>query len=157
MPDEHSVRHYTDRVAQRHAGAGWHSSGGSAFRLESREPVPCALRKPECADLGRGPGSARTPVGRCKNRAVPRARAALLIHGDEQLSADLLLAKHAGSIRCTNWPQLDGMDFTIALKKREVERAEALQAKLQLQDISLYKSEAAGRRPTGPGCRTSPA
>jgi hypothetical protein len=81
----------------------------------------------------------------------------LLIHGDEQRSADLLLAKHAGSIRCTNWPQLDGMDFTIALKKREVERAEALQAKLQLQDISLYKSEAAGRRPTGPGCRTSPA
>jgi len=27
------------------------------------------------------------------------------------------------------------MDFTIALKKREVERAAALQAKLQLQDI----------------------
>jgi hypothetical protein len=49
------------------------------------------------------------------------------------------------------------MDFTTALKKREVERAEALQAKLQLQDISLYKSEAAGRRPTSPGCRTSPA
>ena len=39
------------------------------------------------------------------------------------------------------------MDFTIALKKREVERATALQAKLQLQDISLYKSEAAGAGP----------
>ena len=39
------------------------------------------------------------------------------------------------------------MDFTIALKKREVERAAALQAKLQLQDISLYKSEAAGAGP----------
>jgi preprotein translocase subunit SecB len=36
------------------------------------------------------------------------------------------------------------MDFTIALKKREVERAAALQARLQLLDISLYKSEAAG-------------
>jgi hypothetical protein len=36
------------------------------------------------------------------------------------------------------------MDFTIALKKREVEQAEALQAKLQLQHILLYKSEAAG-------------
>ena len=39
------------------------------------------------------------------------------------------------------------MDFTIALKKREIERAAALQAKLQLQDISLYKSEAAGAGP----------
>jgi preprotein translocase subunit SecB len=39
------------------------------------------------------------------------------------------------------------MDFTIALKKREVEQAAALQAKLQLQDISLYKSEAAGAGP----------
>jgi len=39
------------------------------------------------------------------------------------------------------------MDFTITLKKREVERAEALQAKLQLQDISLYKSEADGAGP----------
>jgi preprotein translocase subunit SecB len=39
------------------------------------------------------------------------------------------------------------MDFTIALTKREVEQAAALQAKLQLQDISLYKSEAAGAGP----------
>jgi preprotein translocase subunit SecB len=39
------------------------------------------------------------------------------------------------------------MDFTIALKKREIEQAAALQAKLQLQDISLYKSEAAGAGP----------
>jgi hypothetical protein len=39
------------------------------------------------------------------------------------------------------------MDFTIALKKREVEQAAALQAKLQLQDISLYESEAAGAGP----------
>jgi preprotein translocase subunit SecB len=39
------------------------------------------------------------------------------------------------------------MDFTIALKKREVEHAEALQARLLLQDISLYESEAAGAGP----------
>jgi hypothetical protein len=39
------------------------------------------------------------------------------------------------------------MDFTIALKKREIEQAAALQAKLQLQDISLYKSQAAGAGP----------
>ncbi|MGA2600416.1 MAG: hypothetical protein ABSH09_25910 [Bryobacteraceae bacterium] len=39
------------------------------------------------------------------------------------------------------------MDFTIALKKREVEQAEALQAKVKLQDISLYKSEASGAGP----------
>jgi len=39
------------------------------------------------------------------------------------------------------------MDFTIALKKREIERAAALQAKLELKDISLYKSEAAGAGP----------
>ena len=39
------------------------------------------------------------------------------------------------------------MDFTIALKEREVEQAAALQAKLQLQDISLYKSEAGGAGP----------
>jgi preprotein translocase subunit SecB len=39
------------------------------------------------------------------------------------------------------------MDFTIALTKREIERAAALQAKVQLQDISLYKSEAAGAGP----------
>ena len=40
------------------------------------------------------------------------------------------------------------MDFTIALKKREFEQATALQAKLQLLDISLYKSEAAGAGPS---------
>jgi preprotein translocase subunit SecB len=39
------------------------------------------------------------------------------------------------------------MDFTIALKKREFEQAEALHAKLKLLDISLYKSEAAGAGP----------
>jgi preprotein translocase subunit SecB len=39
------------------------------------------------------------------------------------------------------------MDFTIALKKREVEQAAALQAKLLLQDISLYKCEADGAGP----------
>jgi preprotein translocase subunit SecB len=39
------------------------------------------------------------------------------------------------------------MDFTIALKKREVERATAVQPRLQLQDISLYKSESAGAGP----------
>lgn len=39
------------------------------------------------------------------------------------------------------------MDFTIALKKREVERAAALQARLQLRDVLLYKSEAAGAGP----------
>jgi preprotein translocase subunit SecB len=39
------------------------------------------------------------------------------------------------------------MDFTIALKKREVEQAAALQARLQLQDIWLHKSEAAGAGP----------
>jgi preprotein translocase subunit SecB len=39
------------------------------------------------------------------------------------------------------------MDFIIALKQRDVEQASALQAKLQLQDISLYKSEAAGAGP----------
>jgi hypothetical protein len=39
------------------------------------------------------------------------------------------------------------MDFTIALKKREFEQATALQARLQLLDISLYKSEAAGAGP----------
>ncbi|MGA3018719.1 MAG: hypothetical protein ABSF62_16480 [Bryobacteraceae bacterium] len=43
------------------------------------------------------------------------------------------------------------MDFTIALKKREVEQAAALQAKLLLQDISLYESEAGG---AGPPLRT---
>lgn len=39
------------------------------------------------------------------------------------------------------------MDFTIALKKREIERAAALQARLQLQDVSLYQSETAGAGP----------
>ena len=39
------------------------------------------------------------------------------------------------------------MDFTIALKEREIEQASALQAKLQLQDVSLYKSVAAGAGP----------
>jgi len=39
------------------------------------------------------------------------------------------------------------MDFTIALKKRELKQAAALQAKLQLQDISLYKSESDGAGP----------
>ena len=39
------------------------------------------------------------------------------------------------------------MDFTIALKKREIEQATALQARQQLLDISLYESEAAGAGP----------
>jgi hypothetical protein len=39
------------------------------------------------------------------------------------------------------------MDFTIALKKREFEQAEALHAKLKLLDISLYKAEAVGAGP----------
>ncbi len=39
------------------------------------------------------------------------------------------------------------MDFTIPLRQREAKLAEALQAKLQLRDISLYKCEATG---TGP-------
>ncbi len=39
------------------------------------------------------------------------------------------------------------MDFLIPLKKREIAHASTLQAKLQLQDISLYKSEAAGAGP----------
>jgi preprotein translocase subunit SecB len=39
------------------------------------------------------------------------------------------------------------MDFTIALKEREVEQAAALQARLQLQDVSLFRSEAAGAGP----------
>ena len=46
-----------------------------------------------------------------------------------------------------SWPQLNNMDFNIALKQREIEHASALQARLQLQDISLLKSEAGG---TGP-------
>jgi hypothetical protein len=39
------------------------------------------------------------------------------------------------------------MDFTIALKQRELEHADALRAKLKLLDISLYKAEAAGAGP----------
>jgi len=39
------------------------------------------------------------------------------------------------------------MDFTIALRRQEAERAEALQARLQLQDITLYKCEADGAGP----------
>jgi preprotein translocase subunit SecB len=39
------------------------------------------------------------------------------------------------------------MDFTIELKKREVDRAAALQHRLQLQDVFLYKTEAAGAGP----------
>ncbi len=39
------------------------------------------------------------------------------------------------------------MDFIIALKKREIEHASTLQAKLKLQDVSLYKSEAEGAGP----------
>ena len=39
------------------------------------------------------------------------------------------------------------MDFTIALKKRGFEQATSLQARLQLLDISLYRSEAAGAGP----------
>jgi preprotein translocase subunit SecB len=39
------------------------------------------------------------------------------------------------------------MDFTIPLRPREAKLAEALQAKLLLTDISLYKCEAAGAGP----------
>ena len=39
------------------------------------------------------------------------------------------------------------MDFIITLKKREIEHASALQTKLKLQDISLFKSEAEGAGP----------
>jgi hypothetical protein len=39
------------------------------------------------------------------------------------------------------------MDFTIGLKKRELDRAAALQARIELQGISLYKSEAEGAGP----------
>ena len=39
------------------------------------------------------------------------------------------------------------MDFTIALKKRELDAATALEAKLHLLGISLYESEAAGAGP----------
>lgn len=39
------------------------------------------------------------------------------------------------------------MDFTIQLKKTDLVRAEVLQARLHLQDITLYESEAAGGGP----------
>ena len=39
------------------------------------------------------------------------------------------------------------MDFTIALKQREVELAAALQARLELQDVSLWECKAAGAGP----------
>jgi hypothetical protein len=67
----------------------------------------------------------------------------LLIHGEERRSAGSFLAKHAGGFRRPVDGCLNGMDFTIALKKREVEQAASLQSRLRLQTISLYKSEAA--------------
>jgi hypothetical protein len=39
------------------------------------------------------------------------------------------------------------MDFTIRLREREAKQAEALQARLQLQDISLHECEAKGAGP----------
>ena len=39
------------------------------------------------------------------------------------------------------------MDFTIRLREREAKQAEARQARLQLQDISLYECEAQGAGP----------
>ena len=39
------------------------------------------------------------------------------------------------------------MDFSITLSKPAIKRAEALQAKLHLQDISLYESESGGAGP----------
>jgi preprotein translocase subunit SecB len=39
------------------------------------------------------------------------------------------------------------MDFTIQLRQREANQAEALQARLHLQDISLYACEAQGAGP----------
>lgn len=39
------------------------------------------------------------------------------------------------------------MDFTIVLKKREFVQAGALQARVQLQDVSLYRADAAGSGP----------
>ncbi|MGD1073820.1 MAG: hypothetical protein ABSB15_27220 [Bryobacteraceae bacterium] len=39
------------------------------------------------------------------------------------------------------------MDFTIELKQREIDHAAALQARLQLRDILLYNTEAAGAGP----------
>ena len=39
------------------------------------------------------------------------------------------------------------MDFAIQLRKREAEEAQALQAKLQLRDISLYRCEIDGAGP----------
>ena len=42
---------------------------------------------------------------------------------------------------------LDHMDFTIPLRKREATQAQALQAKLRLRDITLYRCEADGAGP----------
>jgi preprotein translocase subunit SecB len=39
------------------------------------------------------------------------------------------------------------MDFTIQLRKPQVEQAEALQARLQLKDVTLYECEAKGAGP----------
>jgi hypothetical protein len=39
------------------------------------------------------------------------------------------------------------MDFTIRLREREAKQAEALQARLQLRDISLFECEAKGAGP----------
>ncbi len=39
------------------------------------------------------------------------------------------------------------MDFTISLSERDVQKAAALQASLELRDVSLLKCEAAGARP----------
>jgi preprotein translocase subunit SecB len=57
------------------------------------------------------------------------------------------VAKKTSGARGAVASGLKNMDFTIPLKNREVEQAAALQARLQLQDISLYKSEAAGAGP----------
>jgi len=42
---------------------------------------------------------------------------------------------------------VSAMDFTIRLREREAKQAEALQARLHLQDISLYECEAQGAGP----------
>lgn len=46
------------------------------------------------------------------------------------------------------------MDFTIRLREREAQQAEALQARLQLRDISLYGCEAQGAGP--PNAKVDP-
>ena len=43
------------------------------------------------------------------------------------------------------------MDFTIQLRKPQAEQAEALQARLQLKDITLYECEAKGAGPANAG------